>query len=306
MYPGVFVNLCTREKKLAKGGHPEWDRLGVKEEPFRTILGIRFFTGSVEEAVERAHRGGELVLVPSGPGLADLPRDGAYQEAVEKCDLALTDSGFMVLCWRLITREKLERLSGLRFLSHLVEDATFRGSGESFWIMPSEEDDLANRQWLEKKGIMVGEENRYIAPTYEGGKVEDPQLVERLIEQKPCYILVNIGGGVQEKLGYYLKERLEYGPAVICTGAAIAFLSGRQAPISPWMDRMVLGWLARCLKEPFKFVPRYWKAQRLFWLILRYREKRVTTDFLAHRSRNQNEEKRGTANEREWTRIKKN
>ena len=39
---------------------------------------------------------------------------------------------------------------------------------------------------------------------------EDEDLVERLIEQKPRYILVNIGGGVQEKLGYYLKKRLEY------------------------------------------------------------------------------------------------
>ncbi len=277
----------------------------MKEEPFRTILGIRFFTGSVEEAVARVHQGG-LVLVPSGPGLADLPRDRVYQEAVEKCDLALTDSGFMVLCWRLIRGEKLERLSGLRFLSQLIEDAMFKGGGETFWIMPSVEDDLANRQWLEKKGIMVGEESRYVAPIYSKDEVEDEDLVERLIEQKSRYILVNIGGGVQEKLGYYLKKRLEYNPAIICTGAAIAFLSGRQAPISPWMDRMILGWLARCLAEPFKFIPRYWKAQRLFWLILRYREKRVITDFLAQRSRNQNEEKRGTADEREWTRIKKN
>jgi UDP-N-acetyl-D-mannosaminuronic acid transferase (WecB/TagA/CpsF family) len=49
--------------------------------------------------------------------------------------------------------------------------------------------------------------------------------------------------GVQERLGYALRKQLSYKPAILCLGAAIAFLSGGQANIPNWADRLMLGWL---------------------------------------------------------------
>ncbi len=244
-----------------------------------TILGIRFFSGTVVEAAEIANRRGGLILAPSGPGLASLREDRFYRDAVENCDLALPDSGFMVLLWRFLKggdRDPLERLSGLKFLAHLLlEDDAFRTEESRFWIMPSEEEQQANRAWLLKQGLGPTETDCYVAPRYPSGNlaVEDNRLLQILAEKRPRYIIVNIGGGVQEKLGHYLQQSLPYTPAIICTGAAIAFLSGRQATIPPWADRIYLGWLLRCLRAPATFIPRYWNALGLLPLLFRFREK---------------------------------
>ena len=78
-----------------------------------------------------------------------------------------------------------------------------------------------------------------------------------------------MGSGIQEPLGLYLKKNLNYKPGIICTGAAIAFLNGEQANISSLIDKMHLGWLLRCIKNPRIFIPRYIKAIGLFKLILK-------------------------------------
>ena len=288
--------------------------------PRETILGIRFFAGTVEEAVTRAHQGG-LILAPSGPGLAEIPNQPEYAKAVTKADLILPDSGLMILLWHLITGRKIHRLSGLRFLKALLQSDSFGNDGGAFWVMPSQDESNANLKWLIEQNIPVASEETYVAPMY-GGKdeegemggsgfscggsslalrdggekmgkrppaedlrsrsemgksgnrrIEDPVLLAVLNENRPRYVLINIGGGVQEKLGYYLRENLDYRPAIICTGAALAFLSGQQAPIPAWADRYYLGWLLRCFKSPTRFVPRYWRAMRLIQVMWKYRER---------------------------------
>jgi len=72
------------------------------------------------------------------------------------------------------------------------------------------------------------------------------------------------------ELALHLIENLVYRPAVVCTGAAIAFLSGKQAHIPIWADRTGLGWLWRCFYDPKKFIPRYLSALSLFMVILRF------------------------------------
>ncbi len=219
----------------------------------------------------RAGDGG-LTVAPSGPGLADLPDDPAYREALENADLVLPDSGFMVLVWRLLGSKRLKRLSGLKFLQALLANDSFRGCGSMLWVMPSAGESEANLDWLQGRGFKLELSDCYVAPEYGRERVEDPELKALVERMRPRFIIINIGGGVQEKLGYYLMRSLDYRPAIICTGAAIAFLTGRQADIPPWADRLYLGWLLRCLRAPRVFLPRYWKARRLFFLLWKYRE----------------------------------
>ena len=44
-----------------------------------------------------------------------------------------------------------------------------------------------------------------------------------LMKNYCAYILINLGSGIQEPLGLYLNENLNFKPGIICTGAAIAF-----------------------------------------------------------------------------------
>ena len=103
--------------------------------------------------------------------------------------------------------------------------------------------------------------------------VEDEYSLALLERLRPQHIVVTVGGGTQERLGLYLKQRLSYRPAIHCIGAAIAFLSGDQVGIPVWADKLYLGWLFRTLADPKRFGPRYWEARKLLKLMVRYRER---------------------------------
>lgn len=243
--------------------------------PFRQILGIRFYVGDLRGLLDLCAQG-RFVVVPAAPALVDLPTDPDYREALEQSDFAITDSGFMVILWRLLTGQKLIRISGLKLLWGLLEGAELRQPGNSFWIMPTPGEMEVNVAWLRQNGYGVSAEDCYIAPLYPKGPLEDAELLRLIEERKPHYVIVNIGGGVQERLGLYLKRNLSYRPSIICIGAAIAFVTGLQANISPWADRMMLGWFFRCLYSPRRYVPRALKGFRLVPIIAKYRDRRVT------------------------------
>lgn len=244
----------------------------TEEWPTTQILGIPFFTGTIERAVERAMEGG-LVVAPSGPGLAgDLLRSEAYHEAVCTADLALTDSGFMVMLWRLITGRSIPRHSGLKFIRAVLERPELKKPGAIFWVMPSLEDDLKNREWLIANGFQVTEDDVYLAPRYGAGEIEDRELVQRIDARRPKIVMLAIGGGVQERLGHGLRKNLACRPGILCLGAAIAFLSGAQTSIPVWADRWRIGWLLRILSSPRRYLPRYVDALNLVPVLWRYRE----------------------------------
>ena len=242
---------------------------------FRTILGVRFFVGTVEAPLAESRKGG-LIVVPAAPALAELSENHEYRQALESATFAIIDSSFLVILWFIRKGELLIRISGLQFMRGLLTDQAFRQKGATYWIMPSREDMEANIRWLNTAGLEISAENCYLAPHYPLGGVVDGDLLSAIEACKPQYIIINIGGGTQEILGHYLLARLSYKPAIICTGVAIAFLSGRQANIPRWIDKMMLGWLARCAHEPGKFIPRYLRGFRLIGILFRYADRPVS------------------------------
>src|SRR5258707_15688428 len=85
-----------------------------------TILGVRFFNGTVDEAVDVMSSGGGLLVVPAAPALVKICEDEAYRRAVTSADMAIADSGAMVLLWKIFTGRSVERISGLKFLKRLI------------------------------------------------------------------------------------------------------------------------------------------------------------------------------------------
>ena len=269
---GQHMNL-TEEKTLNQISAP--DQLAdVASHPavacFHRILGIEFFDGSATDAIEIMRAGG-LLVVPSAPTLKDIESNLDYRDSILNADLAITDSAFMVLVWNLLQPNRIKRLSGLRYLHHLLREPDVRRPGNALWIMASPISARRNRDWLRGQRITLPDDNIYLAPMYNGGPIVDPPLLERIDRLRPQHIIVTVGGGTQERLGLYLKRNLSYRPAIHCIGAAIAFLSGDQVRIPIWADRYYLGWLFRSLSEPKRYIPRYWDARKLLPLMLRYR-----------------------------------
>jgi len=238
------------------------------------ILGLDFFQGTVSEAVQAAANGG-LVVAPSGPGLATLPDDATYLNALVAADICLLDSGLLATLWEAKHGRKLDRISGYLFLVELLKLPELAAPNASFWVAPNAKAATRTREWLAKeRGIIVPPEAWHIAPQYDAQKVHDTALLNLVQKYRPRFIFIGVGGGPQEKLGAWLKSQLDYRPVILCTGAAIAFLTGEQAPIPAWADRARLGWLLRCLHDPRRFIPRYWQARKLVSLFRRWGEQR--------------------------------
>ncbi len=241
--------------------------------PLKTILGVDFFVGTIGQATERALAGG-LVVAPSAPGLAvDLVRSEAYREALTTADLAVTDSGWMVLLWMLYTGERLPRHSGLKLIRAVLARNELKRPGAVFWVMPSAEEDVRNRAWLVAQGFPVTAEDVYIAPRYPPGPIVDQELVRRIEVRAPQVVILAIGGGVQERLGHGLRAQLSCRPGILCLGAAIAFLTGGQVAIPVWADRLFLGWFFRLVSTPHTFWRRCRDALLLPPLLWRWRER---------------------------------
>jgi UDP-N-acetyl-D-mannosaminuronic acid transferase (WecB/TagA/CpsF family) len=241
----------------------------INESQYRLILGVRFFVGDAPEAVEIGARGG-LVVVPAAPALLELERDHDYRQALLEADLAITDSGFLVLLWRLMTGERIHRVSGLEYLKLLLAKPELKNPHSVLWVMPSETSLKRNIVWLQSQGYPFDSADCHVAPRYPKGPISDERLLELVNERHPRHIIICVGGGVQEKLGHYLKRRCAGLPAIHCVGAAIGFLTGDQVQIPDWADQRVLGWLFRCASDPKRFVPRYVKALALSRLLWRF------------------------------------
>ena len=237
--------------------------------PSAQILGIRFFNGNVDEAIAlmSQHRG--FLIAPSGTCLARLRDDERYRRAVVVADMALPDSGLMVLLWRLLQREKISRISGLKYLKHLLRKLKGEGAGEIFWVLPSERARQKLFRWSHRDAFPTASKNCYVAQQY-NLEVEDQNLLGLVEKQRPGHVIIAIGSGAQEKLGYYLRENLSFRPVIHCTGAALGFLTGEQIPIPDWADRLYLGWLLRLMSQPHRFGPRLIRGLELPWLIWKY------------------------------------
>jgi UDP-N-acetyl-D-mannosaminuronic acid transferase (WecB/TagA/CpsF family) len=246
------------------------DVIASVPDKFRTILGVRFYISDLEGLLDLVPGGG-LIVVPSAPVMVRLVDDPAHREAMENADFAITDSGYMVLLWLLRTGERIRRISGLRLLRALIGRKDYRGRGETFWVMPSAGDSEANLAWLRRRGFDVADEDAYVAPVYpRDGPVSDDRLVELIGARKPRLIVLALSGGVQERLGWELRRRLAYKPAILCVGGAIAFLSGRQARIPVWADRLAIGWILRFLHSPRSFAAKVKGVRRLAPLLWKY------------------------------------
>ncbi|WP_333599026.1 WecB/TagA/CpsF family glycosyltransferase [Flavobacterium sp.] len=231
------------------------------------ILGIQFFKGKVDEVFHFLKNKGGLLTVPAAPALVTVSSDTKYYSALLESDIVIPDSGYMVLVWNIFFKNKINKISGLEFINFFIANMEEVKEDAIFLVNPSDVDGKINKDFFNERGVKISDSAIYTAPFY-NGNVNDNKLLELIESQKPKWIFINIGGGTQEKLGLFLKNNLSYSPAILCTGAALAFKTGRQANVPVWADYIYMGWLMRCLSNPKVFVPRYFSGFKLLPLIL--------------------------------------
>lgn len=158
----------------------------------------------------------------------------------------------MTLIWNLFHKQKINRISGLEFLKKFVDDQEVKATDQILLVDPQPKEAKANYHYLRSKGFNLPEGSSYLAPFYDKSNIIDPVLLAVAEERKPKYIIINLGGGTQEKLGAYLKNNLSYKPAIIWYRCSHRFSYRRTSfnpggPISFLWDGSFVVWKSQTL-----------------------------------------------------------
>ena len=227
------------------------------------LFGVTFIDENFNIIKKLLKRGGLLVL-PSGPGLSDIKKNVKYHKALKNADIALFDSGYLCLLLKL-KNIHVKKFSGFLFFKKLIHSLTKEPSKKILLIDPNKYESKINYEFLKSKKIL--KVYNYISPWYNTKNIKDSKLLIKIKKIKPNYIIINLGGGTQERLGSYIKNNINFKSAIICSGAAISFFTKQQAPINIFFDKIYLGWLIRIIFKPSIFLPRYLSAFKLIFLI---------------------------------------
>lgn len=227
--------------------------------------GVSFDNIKIEDFDKLIKKKG-LFVFPSGPGLASMDNNIKYYESLKKADHVFFDSGFFVLLLRIFKNIKVSKFSGYKFLELFFFYLKKNKTKSIFCIDPNHKFSKSNKIYLQKLGIK--KIYNYVAPKYDLKNLSDKQLLKKIIKTKPSFIMSNIGGGTQEVLGLYMKKNLKFRVNIFCTGGAISFFTGDQAPINNLIDKLYLGWFIRLIYNPFTFIKRYFYALKLLPMVL--------------------------------------
>ena len=208
-----------------------------------------------------------LYVFPSAPGLASIEEEKKYYDSLKKANFVFFDSSYFVLLLKFLKNINVERLSGYKFLKFFFHFIKKKKRLKIFLIDPSLKKSNNNLNYLLKLNLNKNNIKNYIAPLYNPNRIDDKILLKKIIKFKPEIILINIGGGTQEILGSYIAKKLKFKTRIICTGAAISFFTGDQAPINDFIDKLYLGWLLRLIYNPSTFLKRYIYALKLYKIV---------------------------------------
>ena len=218
---------------------------------------IKFYSGDYDQIKYEFDKGGVLVA-PAASALANIDTDKQYYSSLKNSKIAILDSGFFCILLRIFRFQKVKKLSGFLFLKTFLDN--FKNQQKILFIDPSKKSNILNIKFLKSKKIINFK--TYIAPNY-NKKFFDLKLLNLINNYKPKYIVINIGGGSQEPLAIYINKNIKYKVSIMCTGAALAFMTGEQAPINKFIDKVYLGWLTRIIWNPKLYLGRILKSFKI-------------------------------------------
>ncbi len=218
---------------------------------------IKFYSGDYDQIKYEFDKGGVLVA-PAASALANIDTDKLYYSSLKNSKIAILDSGFFCILLRIFRFQRVKKLSGFLFLKTFLDN--FKNQQKILFIDPSRKSNILNIKFLKTKKIINFK--TYIAPNY-NKKFFDIKLLNLINNYKPKYIIINIGGGSQEPLAIYINKNIKYNASIMCTGAALAFMTGEQAPINKFVDKLYLGWLTRIIWNPRLYLVRILKSFKI-------------------------------------------
>jgi len=226
----------------------------VKKIFFKKIKFINFDEKNFKKIIKKKG----TFIFPAGPALATIENSKKYYLSLLKADYIFFDSGLFVLLLKIFKNIKVSKFSGFKFINLFLKFIKKNKKKIILSIDPNKDISVTNKNYFKKMGII--RVHSYIAPIYTTKRIDDKKLLKLIKKIGPHYIIVNLGGTKQEILAHYLQDNFKKKQTILCTGAALSFFTGKQAPINMLYDKLYFGWLVRILFNPKVFLKRYLSA----------------------------------------------
>lgn len=244
-----------------KKNFKKYDKLRIVK-----FLNIKFFDSSYENIDKYLKKKGGYLVAPAASALANVYSDKSYLNSLQKSTVAIFDSGLFCLLSLMFKFVKVKKFSGYKFINSFINDQR-KIKCKILLLEPSTYSSKINNLYLKSHKFRFLK--HYICPLYQKNVI-DKNLIKLINNYKPRFIIINIAGGTQEKLALYIKSNINWKIIIICSGAALSFLSDKKLKykITKYVDEMYLGWLFRLLNNPKFFGYRLMKSLQIIFLVL--------------------------------------
>ena len=226
---------------------------------------IKFYDLGFDQIVKKIDSGGYIVA-PAASALVEIKKNILYYNSLKNSTIAIFDSGFFCILLRLFFIYRPKKFSGFLFLKKFL-DYEYAKNQKVLLINASNHQGKINEKLLNKKKFK--KIFLYTAPFYNQNKIYDQRLINYIKKKKPYYIIINIGGLKQEPLAFFIENTIKFKCRIFCLGGAIDFITGLQAPINEFVDKIYLGWLLRIIFKPNIFFIRVLRSLYLLNFFLR-------------------------------------
>ena len=234
------------------------------------IHGVQISNVTMEETLSRisamlGQEGLHTVYTPNAEIIMQAVRDPELAALLNRADLLLPDGAGVVLGSRILGTPVKEKVSGIDVARGLfLRSAGIPARFFLFGGKPGVAEQAAHRLLADYPGLRIaGFRNGYFKP-------EDvPEIIEEINRSGADILFVCLGAPRQEKWIEANREALRCKVA-LGLGGSLDIFAGTAKLAPEWMRRAGLEWLARLIREPFRW-KRMLDLPRFVLLTLRVR-----------------------------------
>ncbi|MEL5894363.1 WecB/TagA/CpsF family glycosyltransferase [Bacteroides sp. GD17] len=190
-------------------------------------------------------------------------KDPAFAEALLKGDALIPDGASIVLAFRLLRHEKIERIAGWDLFLHEMNKLNRKG-GTCFFLGSS--DDTLRKIKVKAVRLYPNILIETYSPPYKPEFTENDnrQMIAAVNRIQPDLLWIGMTAPKQEKWAYAHLKELEVNGPVGTIGAVFDFFAENIERAPLWWQEHGLEWLYRLIKEPKRMWKRYIIGNSLF------------------------------------------
>ena len=241
-------------KMIDTGGKNRWRRI---------VGAVRIVHGRQDEQELIA----EMASVPdvfvlcfiNAYGMNSIINDAEYFDSLLEADIILRDGSGMAILYFCSGRAAGLNMNGTDLIPKIL--AAFHGQRVALWGPEEPYLGAAARYCETELGVSV--------VSRENGFYEIDFYRRLAVSTQPNLILLGMGIPKQEILARALRSTAGLSSLIVCGGAIIDFLGGKEPRAPEWMRRLGIEWLHRLAREPRRLFNRYVIGNPIFlWRVL--------------------------------------